>query len=108
MTVRNYVWFTHAVFHGSDTFQHTRAEHAKFWLDSFRAGADFRWARFASPPEVRECEAVGHAERHWPDSWVELTSEDARGFVDSWPVGVAAIVEKAHAVEIRAWRESRS
>jgi hypothetical protein len=108
MTVRNYAWFTHAVFHGSVTFQHARAECAKFWLDSFRAGADFRWARFVSPPEVRECEAVGQAERHWPDNWAELTAEDACGFVDSWPVGRAAVVEKVHAAEIRAWWQSPS
>ncbi|EHN78900.1 hypothetical protein SMCF_1528 [Streptomyces coelicoflavus ZG0656] len=108
MVVRNCAWFTHAVFHGSVSFQHARADYVKFLLDSFRAGADFRWARFASPPEVRKSEAVGQAERHWPDNWVELTAEDACGFVDSWPVGVAAVVEKAHAAEIRAWWQSRS
>ncbi|WP_369212450.1 pentapeptide repeat-containing protein [Streptomyces flavofungini] len=108
MAVRKCAWFTHAVFHGSVTFQHARAECAKFWLDSFRAEADFREARFAIPPEVRECEAVGQVERHWPDNWVELTVEDACGSIDSWPAGVAAVVEKAHAAEIRAWWQSRS
>ncbi|MCB5910145.1 pentapeptide repeat-containing protein [Streptomyces pinistramenti] len=108
MAVRNHAWFTHAVFHGSVTFQHARAEGATFWLDSFRAGADFRWAQFASPPKVGKCEAVGQAERHWPDNWVELTAKDACGFVDSWPADRAAVVEEAHAAEIRAQWESRS
>ncbi|MBQ1117640.1 pentapeptide repeat-containing protein [Streptomyces anulatus] len=108
MTVRDCAWFTHAVFHGSVSFQHARAESATFFLDSFRSGVDFRWAQFALPPKVGQCEAaIGQAERHWPDNWVELTAEDAHGFIDPWPVDWAAIVEKAHAAEIRAQWGSR-
>ncbi|NGO73447.1 pentapeptide repeat-containing protein [Streptomyces boncukensis] len=107
MVVQNHAWFTHAVFHGSVTFQHAQVEGATFWLNSFRAGADFRWARFASPPRIGECEAAVQAVRYWPDGWVELTAEDACGFVDSWPAGWAAVVEEAHAAEIRSQWGSR-
>jgi transcriptional regulator with XRE-family HTH domain/uncharacterized protein YjbI with pentapeptide repeats len=89
ITVRNHAWFTHAVFRRSVTFNHAQAEHATFLLNSFRAGVDFRWARFTSPPKIGECEAaVGQFERHWPDNWVELKAEDAYGLVDSRPVGL--------------------
>ncbi|MBF6207291.1 pentapeptide repeat-containing protein [Streptomyces gardneri] len=109
MTARNHIWFTHAVFHRSVNFQHAQAEGATFDLNSFRAGVDFRRARFASPPRISRCEVViGESERHWPDNWVELTAEEICGFIDSWPVDRAAIVEKAHAAKIRAQWESLS
>ncbi|MFJ8645121.1 pentapeptide repeat-containing protein [Streptomyces sp. NPDC093546] len=105
-TVVEHAWFTHAVFHGPVTFRHARAERATFWLDSFRAGTDFRWAQFTSPPEVYDCEAFGHADRYWPDNWVELAAEDTPGIAAPWPAGWVAIVDEAHIAEIRDRRKS--
>ncbi|MFF2116030.1 pentapeptide repeat-containing protein [Kitasatospora sp. NPDC058184] len=107
MMVQNHAWYTHAVFHGSVTFQKAQAKGATFWLDSFRAGVDFRGVQFTSPPSVGNCVAVDQAERYWPNNWVELTAEDVPGFFDSWPEDWAAVVEEAQAAEIRArWLSS--